>query len=377
MIYLTLGDSYSGVYASQVIDVCQHLSKVAGKPVRLIAFVAPSIFRKDRQAIKDSYPHAIILPAWPGIQRWRNNFFLLWIIVRWLGDRKVMARGLFATLLAQRLRRQGHIDTVIYDGRGAYKAEWEEYMLIPREGLISQAAALESQAVTQSDFRLAVSHALVHYWKTNFNYSDQAHVVIPCTLNQSFLAAYPTESDREAGRQKRGYSPSDIVLVYAGSMAGWQSIKQLDTILESWLSQSPHVKVLFLAKIQLEELRAYKAYPDRITKDWLPVSHMYSTLSLCDYGLLLREPTVTNQVASPTKFAEYLAAGLKVLISPRIGDFSKLVETDSLGHVIRDNTFPPLVHISHQEKVYLHHYALSKFSKGRYLKAYSKLIQAP
>ena len=38
-----------------------------------------------------------------------------------------------------------------------------------------------------------------------------------------------------------------------------------------------------------------------------------------------------NQVASPTKFAEYLMCGLPIVISPNVGDFSELVTERSWG----------------------------------------------
>ena len=47
--------------------------------------------------------------------------------------------------------------------------------------------------------------------------------------------------------------------------------------------------------------------------------------------MLIRENTVTNQVASPTKFAEYLACGLPVIISDNLGDYSVFVETNGCG----------------------------------------------
>jgi hypothetical protein len=38
-------------------------------------------------------------------------------------------------------------------------------------------------------------------------------------------------------------------------------------------------------------------------------------------------------VASPVKFAEYLMGGLQILISPRLGDYSDLVDKYNLGMV--------------------------------------------
>jgi hypothetical protein len=41
-----------------------------------------------------------------------------------------------------------------------------------------------------------------------------------------------------------------------------------------------------------------------------------------------------NRIASPTKFAEYLMAGLPLLITPHVGDYSDLVESEHLGKVV-------------------------------------------
>ena len=42
-------------------------------------------------------------------------------------------------------------------------------------------------------------------------------------------------------------------------------------------------------------------------------------------------------MASPTKFAEYLYAGLKVLVSKNLGDFSSFVREHDCGYVVDEN----------------------------------------
>ena len=53
---------------------------------------------------------------------------------------------------------------------------------------------------------------------------------------------------------------------------------------------------------------------------------------------MLRELSTTNSVASPTKFAEYLFAGLPVLISDNLGDFTSVVKNSKVGMVYVQNT---------------------------------------
>jgi glycosyltransferase involved in cell wall biosynthesis len=57
---------------------------------------------------------------------------------------------------------------------------------------------------------------------------------------------------------------------------------------------------------------------------------------MADYGILIRPNSITNSVASPVKFAEYLASGLQVLISDGIGDFSEFVVREKIGYLINN-----------------------------------------
>ncbi len=57
-------------------------------------------------------------------------------------------------------------------------------------------------------------------------------------------------------------------------------------------------------------------------------------LAVSDLGLLLRERNSVNRVASPVKFAEYLASGLPVLVSPGVGDCPDIVRRDRVGYVL-------------------------------------------
>jgi glycosyltransferase involved in cell wall biosynthesis len=63
----------------------------------------------------------------------------------------------------------------------------------------------------------------------------------------------------------------------------------------------------------------------------VPSDQVALYLSAGDLGLLPRRPSLVNQVASPVKFAEYLAAGLPVLTNQGVGDYSELVHREGIG----------------------------------------------
>ena len=73
-------------------------------------------------------------------------------------------------------------------------------------------------------------------------------------------------------------------------------------------------------------------------KDYLiftvPPEKIAGYLMSGDVGLLLREDNLLNNVAFPTKFAEYLACGNLILTSPAVSDIKNLVIRYQLGAVI-------------------------------------------
>ena len=81
------------------------------------------------------------------------------------------------------------------------------------------------------------------------------------------------------------------------------------------------------------DMPIFKMFPQRVKFLWLSTHEVGAYLSACDYGWLVRENTDTNRVASPVKFAEYLAAGLEVIISNELGDYSNYVLVNKAGFI--------------------------------------------
>ncbi len=370
MIYLTYNDLPSGVYYSQVADVCNYL-KTLEADVKLVALVSVRGYFKHRKWIKAHYANATVLPMVPKHHNWKKNVFWL----KWaLGKHKsVMARGPFATHLALQLKQQGKLNKVLMDARGAYAAEFKEYL---NTGLIHEdISVVEREALANSDYRIAVSHQLINHWKQEYGLTPNNNFVIPCTLSSNSRNTFYSAEELQEIRAEQGYDPNDIVLVYSGSVAGWQSMEAVDRFLLEQLQQNDRVKMLFLAQVALESLQAYQQFPDRVKKAWLAPEQVHGMLSACDYGILLRNNTVTNQVASPTKFAEYLHAGLSVLISPHIGDYSEFVKNNACGVIIEvDKGTVELHQIDYAKKQELFTLAQSNFTKEALKTTYQTIV---
>lgn len=376
MIFLTYNDVYSGIYQSQVIDVCKTLQQLSGKRVRLVALVSLRHFNEQRRLIKQAFPAARILPMVPGVNRWRANLPLLTLAGGFSKGEPVWARGPFACKLAIALRQKGKASSTIFDARGAYEAEFNEYNLVGDSPLKTEIGAIEKNALTESDRQLAVSEKLVAWWKSRYIFSPLLLVVIPCTLAENFEHPLPSKEEILRLRARAGFSEADIVLVYSGSSAGWQSFTLFDKLIFRHMSCNPAIKLIFLSKDPPHNSQTFTAFHDRIRVNWVQPGQVRDLLLAADYGLLVREPSVTNEVASPVKFAEYLSCGLDVIISEGIGDFSDFVKRHACG--LTPASAIPLQPLTYQKKLANHCLALQHFSKKSpaIRKQYERLLEA-
>jgi hypothetical protein len=376
LLYLTFGDQPSGVYKSQVTDFVNFLEEHAGQAVRLVAFISMRNFFTNRKRILQHTPDALVLPMLPKLRNWRMNRQLLLAFLRLQSQRPslIMGRNVLATLLALEAKSKGLTDRVLFDGRGAISAEWNEYQVVQDSFLEAGISNWEKQAVLEADWRIAVSNKLVQFWRNQFSYQSGNESVIPCTIDQSYTQIEISNRQIQLAKEKIGFQTEGILLVYSGSVAGWQSGKLLNDLLETLLKQQAELQVLFLSKETPYIQALSHTYPNRIKAKFVQPEEVPDYLIAGDYGLLIRENTVTNQVAAPVKFAEYLACGLKVLISPDLGDYAALVSEEQLGYLT--NALPTQIQkLSHQDKTRIQAFALKKFSKSSYLPEYLKIIQ--
>ncbi len=373
MIYLTYNDAPGGIYNSQVIDVVKYLNAIQNKEkVKLVALISIRGFKDNKQKIKSQLPQSSVIPMFPKAGLWRWNVIQLFFLCLLSSHKQIIARGAFATNLGLTLKKIGLIKKVVFDARGAYHAELTEYKVIDDTKVISQIKGIENKAIHNSDYRLAVSEALVSYWKKNYNYQSQNHVVIPCTLSANFIFEFPSLDELKNLKQKNNFSENDIILVYSGSSAGWQSFDLLEEWLLKAFEKNENLKLVMLTNHPPEKSGFFDKYKERIFTKWLQPNQVKNMLLVADYGLMYRENTITNQVASPVKFAEYLSCGLQIITSDNLGDFSDFVKTKNCGFVLP-------IQIDFKQIDYLikkqnHNLAMQFLIKENYKNNYLKLL---
>jgi len=375
MIFLTYNDAYSGIYKSQVIDVCTFFEKELGVKTKLVAFVSLRHFSEQRKLIKDSYKNTWVLPMFPKARFWKLNLFTLFFSSLFSAEKKIWARGPFACNLALSLKKAGLIKKVVFDARGAYLAELTEYDVTGSDSVKNSIAAIEKKALEKSDSHLAVSAKLSQWWKDQYQFTPKRSAVIPCTLSNLFLSSLPPATEIKSLRSKMGFTEDEIVLVYSGSSAGWQSFDLVDEFLYPLFSKHPNLRLIFLSNEAPTQSKTFKEFGDRTLTKWVKPAEVRNILLAADHGILLREKSVTNQVASPVKFAEYLSCGLQVIISEGIGDFSDFVKQHGCGFLYPAEIVPQKVTRALKESN--NKLALTYFSKQspEIKKGYSYLLE--
>ena len=374
MIYLTYNDQPSGVYFSQVTDVCNFVNAKFNCKLRLVALISIRGFGANKKKIKEQCSDAIVLPMYPKNKNWRKNTLILSVLFIFIGKQNIWSRGLFATNIALELKKKNKTDKVAFDARGAYRAEFEEYLnkiVTVRDDI----AKLENNAINHSDYSLAISNSLVNYWKVNYKFSSEYYSVIACTLREQSNEEFPSKNELNNLRNNLGIKDNEIVFIYSGSSADWQSLNLVDDFMLDCFQNNPNSKLIILANIKIEELSIFNKHKEKIIHQWVKPNEVMKYLYASDYGILIREHSKTNEVASPTKFAEYLDAGLSVLISDKIGDFSTFVKKNNCGEIIfEENKAYKFEPISYAKKVSNNKLSHEHFSKDNFIKEYKKIV---
>jgi hypothetical protein len=359
LFYLTLNENVGGIFQSQVIDVIKLYEK-NNVNITLICFISMVGFKINKVKIKELLPEAVVLPAVPKLKYFMLNKYLLRFVVK--KNSTVICRNTFATILAQSLKNT----KVIYDGRGAITAEQDEYKVYNNTGIENKIKELEQKAVLESDFRIAVTNKLIKYWEDTFGYKQNKHVIIPCTLANHFLLLPGLDKINEL-KKRFNITESDIVLSFVGGNAEWQSFGAIRIHVNKILQRNLNCKVIFVSKTNIYIQELQKAFPKRVYQVFVNPKEVPDYLDISDYGILYREDTITNRVASPVKCAEYLSRGLKVLISDNIGDYSETLLSNNMAVDI--TKIKELSKPTDIEQLEIKEYAIKYFSK------YSKTIQ--
>lgn len=168
----------------------------------------------------------------------------------------------------------------------------------------------EQITIWLSDMHLFVSEKMCEYYRNQFSYHGDKHVIMPC-YNLPL---------GEFSSVERYYAPT---FVYAGGVSKWQGV---DVMLDTYAlieTQIPNASLTMYCQERdyiIDE--AGKRGIKNIDVKYVPLERLQEELQQYKYGFILREKNWVNYVATPTKMNSYLAAYLIPIFSNGVDDFS-------------------------------------------------------
>jgi hypothetical protein len=130
---------------------------------------------------------------------------------------------------------------------------------------------------------------------------------------------------------------SRLVFSYAGSSERYQLPDRMCRLFRRVHERFPHAFFLILSHDRDAFLRCLAAEgvaPDSYRVQGVERSEVFGWLQAADIGVVMRDDSIVNRVASPTKFAEYCASGLPVITTLGLGDVSDAVDRHQLGFIV-------------------------------------------
>jgi glycosyltransferase involved in cell wall biosynthesis len=162
--------------------------------------------------------------------------------------------------------------------------------------------------------------------------------VIPCCVDPARFDA--AESQARADVRRELGLTERRVFVYVGSFGGWYMTDEMSELLAAAHRQDARTYALILTQseptVVVERLRAAglsaaDSWVGRVAPADVP-----RYLRAADVAVSFIKPCYSKLSSSPTKIAEYLAAGLPVICNAGVGDLDELITTDRVGVLVRE-----------------------------------------
>jgi len=358
VLYLVRREGFSSVFASQIARRMGAIAE-SGFDVAIAVLATPGQWLKTDlrakwAAVVAAVPESIngkvsALPALPSRFNWpllESAVFRWWLrgkTRRGTTAAIVQCRNTAATQIALRARQAGSPIRVIFDCRGVVDHEFlydhGYHFDDAPPALRGQALQLSEQqrlCAQNADAVFCVSDAMVKYLVADAGIARDKCTVIPCCVETDTLGQ--DSSSRHAIRARYGLEDK-LVVCYCGSLVGYQRIEHSLTLFRQIAAMDPRAHfyaVTTSAQKMRDSAMAAGLREDQLTVVSVAPDQVPAMLSAADVGLLLRERSPVNEVASPVKFAEYLASGTPVIVSAGVGDFSALVRAHQVGLTLDD-----------------------------------------
>jgi len=350
VIYLVYDGLTNPVFDSQVLTMLEFLKSQGRGPNLLVSFepfIKNDFLQKMNEVIKRLETDVVIIKRLPFINRLSLRTLaqsLVKIVVEHMVAPEPLilhCRGQIAAYIAiQTKLLLPHVNIkVLADIRGVP----EELLMRSNlwRGLGDQLRyremkKVEREVYTSADRLCCVSNSFKYYICKNFGCPADRILVVYCSVNTN---RFRFDSTVRARIRDELRLEDNLVFAYSGSLSPWQVPDKIFEFFIMAQKACPNSCLLILTKDVIAARKLLQKY-DKYMANVMCLSMDYSRvpdhLMAADVGLLLREDTLVNKVAFPTKYAEYLSCGLFVVTTQGVMDIASYTMTQPVtGYVLQ------------------------------------------
>jgi glycosyltransferase involved in cell wall biosynthesis len=337
--------SATGGGRTRVIAAAKH-SRKAGFSVRIVCFFRPQLrfglLSAGRAALQsESGCEAHLIPRLPLTRiSWvgRLNDLYCGLMVALLcwryGVEVIHGHGMRTVIFALEARRLKRNLKVVADVHGAAAEEYLYARELARHDRTAMDLEKQEEVMLRmSDWLIFVSRAMLEFYEKKSGLRFRNYSVIPCVAESDF----ETNNDRRGALREEFGLTGKLVFCYVGDCESYQLPDVMCRMFEETRQLFPDSFFLIFShhrKKFIEHLEKARVPPANYRVIAVEHSRIFDLLQMADIGLMLRDDSVVNRVASPVKFGEYLQCGVPVISSDSVGDASRLIADHKLGAII-------------------------------------------
>lgn len=235
------------------------------------------------------------------------NFFLHFLLILRLG---FSARGIYVHSVHNGFRALPLYlcRNIVTDLHGVFPEELGYYGKKTGSALYG---VIERIAIRGSRSVIVVTDAMADHLRTKYGDFPAGIYTIPIF------------DDFTIGRKETGSASDTLVAIYSGGAQKWQNI---DLMMDAMArARTDFSFVILTPDVPFFERKvAEYGLAGRVKVLTVQKSDVYGHYLRSDLGFVLRDDSVVNRAACPTKLVEYLASGvIPVVLQPEIGDFAR------------------------------------------------------
>ncbi len=227
---------------------------------------------------------------------------------------------------------------IIFDFRGLMAEEYRDAGVWTTNSLpFRMVKKLERAGLRRADQVVVLTSRMRDWLASEGLVGPEKIEVIPCCVDFSrYDTTVADWGDESAGETRR------FEVVYAGAVTGLYLLEEMGRFFLEIRARRPGALLRVLTtgapEAAAEVLRRAGLSENDFWIGGVSPHEVPRYLQRAHLGLSFRKPTFSQLAASPTKIAEYLAAGLPVVSNAGIGDVDDLLQTKPVGVVVRDFT---------------------------------------